>query len=204
MAQTLKDDVREKIIESAKEEFLKYGYEDSSMRRIASNSDMTVGNLYRYFQNKEALNVEIVGPTYTLINNLVKKLTGNRIDFASENWANSLKKDELQDMFSQLGNELVNIYLKHKIEFNILMMHSKLNDEMIDWFTSMINQYIVSNYPVENLQQEVSILSKSFAVSIFDGLKVCFRSNSNEQQLRTVVNTYFKACIHILDLEISL
>ena len=54
--QTLKEDVREKIIDSAKNEFLEKGIERASMRDIAAGSGMTVGNLYRYFKNKEELN----------------------------------------------------------------------------------------------------------------------------------------------------
>ena len=50
MAQTLKDDVKARIIESAKEEFLENSYEKTSMRAIASKSNITVGNLYRYFK----------------------------------------------------------------------------------------------------------------------------------------------------------
>ncbi|MBQ2500638.1 MAG: helix-turn-helix transcriptional regulator, partial [Clostridia bacterium] len=38
-----------------KKEFLEKGIEGSSMRDIAAGSSMTVGNLYRYFKNKEEI-----------------------------------------------------------------------------------------------------------------------------------------------------
>ena len=63
--QTLKDDVRERIVDSAKAEFLEKGIDKASMRDIAAGSNMTVGNLYRYFKNKEELNSFIVGETLT-------------------------------------------------------------------------------------------------------------------------------------------
>ena len=42
MPQVQKDDVRETILDSAREEFLEHGFEGSSMRRIAQKSKMTV------------------------------------------------------------------------------------------------------------------------------------------------------------------
>ena len=56
MAQVLKDSLRKAILDAAKEEFLEYGFKDASMRRIAAKANMTVGNLYRYFKNKESIN----------------------------------------------------------------------------------------------------------------------------------------------------
>ena len=77
--QTLKEDVREKIIDSAKNEFLEKGIERASMRDIAAGSGMTVGNLYRYFKNKEELNNIIVGKTLDEINKLVLKKSQNTV-----------------------------------------------------------------------------------------------------------------------------
>ncbi|HBK32941.1 MAG TPA: TetR family transcriptional regulator [Porphyromonadaceae bacterium] len=43
------------IIASAKEEFIKKGFKDASMRVIAKQAGMTVGNVYNYFQSKDDL-----------------------------------------------------------------------------------------------------------------------------------------------------
>ena len=63
MAQVLKEEVRSRIIASAKKELLKKGYKDASMREIAKGADLTVGNLYRYFDSKEELVNTIIGTT---------------------------------------------------------------------------------------------------------------------------------------------
>jgi AcrR family transcriptional regulator len=49
MAQILKPELKESIINSARHEFYIHGFEGSSMRNIAKAAHMTVGNLYRYF-----------------------------------------------------------------------------------------------------------------------------------------------------------
>ena len=53
--QILKESMRNRILVSAKKEFSRNGYNRSSMRKIASGADMTVGNLYRYYKGKKQL-----------------------------------------------------------------------------------------------------------------------------------------------------
>ena len=53
--QYLKTDVRNRILESAEEEFRQNGYLNASIRTIAENAGISLGNVYRYFSNKEAL-----------------------------------------------------------------------------------------------------------------------------------------------------
>lgn len=65
--QVLKDDVREKIIRAAICEFSEKGYLGSSLRVIARNAEIVMGNIYRYFKNKEELFNSTVGPVYSHI-----------------------------------------------------------------------------------------------------------------------------------------
>jgi len=47
-----KDTVRGNILEAAKKRFLHYGYAKTTMAEIASDCNMSPGNLYRYFPGK--------------------------------------------------------------------------------------------------------------------------------------------------------
>ena len=51
--QTLKSDIRNRILSAAKEQFMQRGYLKTSMREIADAVDVGVGNLYNYFENKD-------------------------------------------------------------------------------------------------------------------------------------------------------
>ena len=53
--QTKKEEIRQTILEAAQREFLIHGYEGSSMRTIAKKANTTIGNIYHYFPNKEAI-----------------------------------------------------------------------------------------------------------------------------------------------------
>lgn len=62
IVQVLKDQVRQSIRESALKIFKESGYQKASMRTIAEGANMSVGNLYRYYKNKDALFGELVQP----------------------------------------------------------------------------------------------------------------------------------------------
>ena len=45
-------------------EFMQYGFEKASIRRIVKKAGTTIGNFYNYFENKEALFSELVDDEY--------------------------------------------------------------------------------------------------------------------------------------------
>lgn len=51
---------RSRIIETATKEFAKKGYHDASVSNIASKSGVSVGAIYKYFENKQDLFLTIV------------------------------------------------------------------------------------------------------------------------------------------------
>ena len=198
MPQILKDEVRERIVDAAREEFLTRSYEHSSMRSIALKSHMTVGNLYRYFTSKEELNRFIVGPTLNRINTLIMKLTGNRVSLESSGEL-SLDPSQLEGMLDSLGDGLVDIYQTNRMEVNILMMRSALNEQLVSWFAEVIAQIISNHSQIPN-NDTLKLLSHSYAVSIFEGIKYMLRETDMEpEELKKALKTYMKSYVHMLD-----
>lgn len=66
--QIQKDNIRERIIAVAREEFVKNGVKNTSMQRIALLSGIAVGNIYNYFQSKDHLFRAIVQPALDAFN----------------------------------------------------------------------------------------------------------------------------------------
>lgn len=60
--QYLKKEIKENILAAAVEEFKEHGYADASIRNIANNAEISLGNIYRYFTNKEALYFAVINP----------------------------------------------------------------------------------------------------------------------------------------------
>lgn len=201
MAQILKDDQRNKIIEAAKEEFLEKGFKDASLRNIAKKANMTVGNLYRYFTNKEDINKQIVKVTLDLLEDMVTKLSNNKLSFEGNAINFDMSNDELIESLDKLTDEMVDIYMNHKIEFNILMMQSKLNDEITNWFSNVCKGIALKNY---NLSDDIDGLAHAYAVSIFSGLKDLFKNeNNNYAQLKKHIKIYFRTYVHMLNNDIQ-
>lgn len=51
---------RDQIVEAAKTSFRRHGFHAASMAEIAQGSQLSVGQIYRYFANKDAIIEEIV------------------------------------------------------------------------------------------------------------------------------------------------
>lgn len=62
-----KEEIRNDIIAAAEHEFLKHGYKNASLRTVAKKANTTLGNVYNYFPNKEALLDVIVGDAPTIL-----------------------------------------------------------------------------------------------------------------------------------------
>jgi len=71
--QKLKDEVRNRIIEAAVNEFSRSGYEKASMRDICKAAGISVSNTYNYYRNKEELFESIVKPVYEMVKNMFRQ-----------------------------------------------------------------------------------------------------------------------------------
>ncbi|MBR2578024.1 MAG: hypothetical protein IKE38_03735 [Erysipelotrichaceae bacterium] len=114
-----------------------------------------------------------------------------------------MDRNELIAALDRLADEMVDIYKGHKIEFNILMMHSKLNDEITDWFGNICKTIILQNYPLNIPEADVKKLAHSYASSIFAGMRDLF-GNENEdlEKLKTYIKVYFRSYVYMLDTDI--
>ena len=70
-----KSDTRVKILESAKTEFLKHGFEKASIRTIAKNAGVTAGAIYKHFPAKADLFYALTEPTFEKMMNMDEGLT---------------------------------------------------------------------------------------------------------------------------------
>ena len=62
--QYLKDEIKNRILESALAEFKTMGFNNASMRKIAKDAHVAIGNVYHYFKNKLELFNSLVGSVY--------------------------------------------------------------------------------------------------------------------------------------------
>lgn len=82
MPQTLKEEVRARIVRAAEVVFAASGYRGAKMAAIAKEAGLSTGNLYRYFANKDALFEHMLGADFVreferLLDRRVQALEGS-------------------------------------------------------------------------------------------------------------------------------
>lgn len=203
MAQILKEEIKNRIVDSAKEELLTYGFENASLRRIALKSKMTVGNLYHYFKNKDALIEYIVNPVLGEINELVMEITSNNISISSMDFKATYTVDELRLLLNILIDRLGDIAFKWKSEFKILLMGSKIHNEIIEWFKNLIRYFIMTNYNLKDYTGKVKIISSCYATSIVEGFRQCLSDSEDEKIFKEIIKIYMLSYIRMLENDIG-
>ena len=88
-----KTGAHKRIIKAATAEFLEYGFEGASMRRIAENSDITAGALYKHFKNKEDMFSALVEPTINELLQIFDKMQKESLELLPKVGINEIWKD---------------------------------------------------------------------------------------------------------------
>ena len=76
--QVLKEDIRDRILAIARQQFAQNGYSKTSMREIAGLAGVGVGNIYNYFVNKDELFREVVRPVLYALEAMLQEHHGIR------------------------------------------------------------------------------------------------------------------------------
>lgn len=73
IVQTNKAVIRQNIMQVAREEFLKKGYKNTSMRSIARLSGVSLSNIYNYYQDKDEIFQTVLAPLLEAFEQLMAK-----------------------------------------------------------------------------------------------------------------------------------
>ncbi len=183
MGQVLKESRRRKIISSAIEEFYNNGIDASSMRVIAKNSDMSVGNLYRYFKNKHELAKYIIDPVLQKLNNLDFEIKLNA-PFPSEQAIKSIDLQKLTEIVNWWAENLAYAMKQYRKEMYIIINDEKINETNVDYFTKLVK--CILNYAQPSFaKSELSIdmLSQVLVKSIYSGLSEAIKFACNNEDI---------------------
>ncbi len=140
-AERLKQSKRLKILQVALAHFSKHNFEEVSLREIAAEIGISVGNLYNYFVNKDALFEAVLEPF------LRKALIVKR--FLSAHTEG--EQEEMEKDFSlhlELSDKIAKFVHKNRQSISILLFHSKgsslenFPDQMIDFQTERFQSEI--------------------------------------------------------------
>lgn len=128
---TQTNDTRMAIIEAGIKEFLEYGYEGGSLRRIAREASVTTGAIYGYFSGKEALFDAI---TSEAADGLLKKYKKEHVEFAC------LPMDKQVEALDQVTRESIPLMIDYVYDrFDIFkLILCKSNSEYCEGYLNQL------------------------------------------------------------------
>lgn len=179
-----KETFKQKLLAECKKEFLTYGYALSSLNRIAKNTDITAGNIYRYFEGKAEILEEIVAPAYNEVPSIIEHLTAV---------FPSMPYDEICET---LCKTLVNIYKVYGD--SLLILASKCADTPYqDFSTKLIHtvKKVILKKLFKNPDKDdeifVIIFSKSLVASVFDVYELGYGEREMSEMIKKILNYHF-------------
>lgn len=181
--QYLKKNVYDKIYAAAVEEFKACGYANASIRNIAYNAEVSVGNVYRYFTDKESLYLAIINPFIESVKSGIE--SGMMVPGTTtiENARHLVK-------FLMKNRDVLLIICKGETSY-----YDKFVDYILDVASAKIKDIFARE--VENIDEIVSshdfynVITQSFVYSLFKILKDDEDVATQERKCCELITFYF-------------
>ncbi len=191
--QVKKESVYKDIYNSALDEFWKHGYEKTTMRNIADNSGITLGNIYRYFPNKASLFETVIGNTYTNFINIF------------DTYHNDISKMSHEEKLTFCVDILSDFLTSNKKKLTILFSGSKgtkfndLEQKIIEIFKSISIKRAEILEIEENITIEDPEVHSFIAENLFFSLKkIPFIFEEEEKIKKYLKKIIPDSCIELL------
>ncbi len=185
--QTLKQDTKDKIRLEAKRAFLTNGYRKASMRAIAEASGITAGNIYRYYENKEALFSSVIRDAYDAVIHIIDAHQSSSIDFQNTEYDKSVFDISADPVL----NNIVDVFINYRHEIHLLMNLSggsrfeNVRNELGIMVADKIRNEIFAAQNDGTL--DLGILSTTLGNACIDGISsVCNSEMSDEKLHRNI------------------
>ncbi len=114
-----KTENHEKILAAAYDEFLEYGFNDASMRRIAAACGMSASGLYKHFPSKEEMFSALVEPAYAGLKEQYFEVMDQELDSVDESFIDNLWEDNADTVW------IIKYIYKHFNAFKLLVCRSQ-------------------------------------------------------------------------------
>ena len=180
--QVLKDEIRKSILAAAKTLFYQRGYNNASIRDIAKNSGITVGNVYRYFPNKESVLEGIVSPVYEKIMDYIN---------LSESYVKADENKTFEDFRNEINSYMLQIAKKFRLELLILFKGTqgtrfeKTRCELISLIENRIYEGLFRRQKMN--ESEAVFFSQIVARSFLDSLIMVIAETEDNEKLKKMI-----------------
>ncbi len=161
------------ILKISKEEFISKGYNNASLRDIASKCHISATAVYRHFKNKEEIFEAVINPLISYFNETTNYIEGKDNDF--------LKNNNVSEMWN----------FEHEGSFHFNILFGEYNDLVIlivkerkSWFKDFI-----INYEFNATIKYINQMKK-------EGYKI---KDLNLVLFKVLLDSYLEAYLNLLD-----
>lgn len=138
MAQTLKEETRDAIVEAALSVFAKKGFRDASIQDVSRLAGLSAGNIYRYFPDKRALFEAALPPR--LMEELQSALDRKIASWEGMPLSHDPKKNGAEGRFRA---ELIDLLAQNRLQWIALLRDGK-PEELADRLQSFFERWLGS------------------------------------------------------------
>lgn len=180
--QVLKDDIQESILNSAKKLFLYFGYEKTSIEKIAKEAGISKSNLYNYFKSKDEIFYKLTDSAAFQFQKVINFFDENR-------FTPKFGDSGFSEMFSQYIFQLI----KNHKEGLILIMRSSDGTKYAHLKERLIKQIaekFLRDFP--NEFDNAEILIQVITENLFDGITTIAIQSKTDQELEKLLFGYIK------------
>lgn len=181
--QYLKKEIRDKILSAAVDEFKEHGYADASIRNIANNAEISLGNIYRYFTNKEALYFAVINPFMESIKQTIEH------DFVFVGKTMKEVSEILVEFLMQYSDELLIVRKGNTVHYEAFISY------IIEVIAGKIKEMMTSSFPeiddkIKN-PEFYNAIAEGFLTSFFKILRNGDSKSTQERNARELITFYF-------------
>jgi len=187
--QVLKEEVRRKIKKAALYEFERNGYQKTSMRSVALSAGVTVGNLYRYFKNKDDIFNVIIQPAFQEIYKFINEFARYKNTIFSE-------KKQKDNFIKTFEESLIRIYIQHRSELVILLNGSKgsqmenAREQIISLIAGRIKKEAFPRMEKKRITAEDDFLAQVLAASFIEGISLVLNKYRNKEKTKELFTQF--------------
>jgi AcrR family transcriptional regulator len=199
LMQHLKDEVRNSIAEEALKEFMEKGYEGASIRSIAKKSNTSVGNIYKYFESKEDLYENLIGAVYHRLMDYI-----NQFDKVELN-------EKAQIIFTELAQNIVEIFNESSIEVSILLNQSKgskyenCKSIFVDFITRIVTESMKYELSLKGKRLKDNFTIYLISYSLVESIAIIVKERQDGTEVKklilNMIDIFYTDTINKLDSE---
>lgn len=183
MVRQLNEEVRERVFRAAEEVFAESGYQGATMAAIATRAGVSTGNIYRYFEHKDALFHAVLPDTFAAG---FLRLTRRRVQAL----ARAPGPTELDADAEARAEELLRFWIVHRLQVITLLDRAagSRHERFADAFVRELMRPTLAKLRVDAPRRRISPVARFVLETIFRNtvrtIVSILESHSDEAQIR--------------------